>query len=292
MVRLAAVLTLTGAMGLVSVPAMSQEPAGTERQSHPGPVRQDRGQLGASVNTLGLQNTLERSWTWSLWASRHPLLADAHVSTGVVSVVTPALTRFGGWFEVSPLSVLDVRAGVEPAAYFGTFNSLKSLDSYDAPFDSKTLKAIPDPKTGYGSRVYVEPVLKARAGPIVAKVDATFERWQTSAVGPFFYEPTRDTLLRSSGDMMLTATSVAMYQRTVGADGTLSAGVLHSLTDVFDAPGNRSQRLGLIVIREYSSTRFHVPHLRLLVTAWQYLEDPSKRHQFGAAAAIGFSRGR
>jgi hypothetical protein len=60
MFRLAVALTLTGAMGLVSVPAISQEPVGTERQSHPGPVRQDRGQLGASVNTLGLQNTLER----------------------------------------------------------------------------------------------------------------------------------------------------------------------------------------------------------------------------------------
>ena len=68
----------------------------------------------------------------------------------------------------------------------------------------------------------------------------------------------------------------------VGADGTLSAGVLHSLTDVFDAPGNRSQRLGDHRDPESSSTRFHVPHLRLLVTAWQSWKTPSKRHQFGA----------
>jgi hypothetical protein len=220
------------------------------------------------------------------------LLADAHVSTGIVSVVTPALARVGGWFEVSPLSVLDIRVGAEPMAYFGTFNALKSLQSYDDPFDSKTLKAMRDRKSGYGSRLYVEPVIKAKAGAFVAQIDTTIERWQTNAPGPFFYEPTRDTLLRASGDTLLTATSLAMYQREMGDDGTLSAGVLHSVTEVFDAPGNRSQRLGVIVIREYSSTHYRVPRLRLLATVWQYLDDPSKRHQFGAAVAIGFRRER
>jgi hypothetical protein len=292
MFRLAVALALTGAVVLVPVEARSQDQGGADLQAHAGPVRQDRGQLGASVNNLGLQNTLERSWTWPLWASRNPLLADAHVSTGIVSVVTPALARVGGWLEVSPLSVLDVRVGAEPMAYFGTFNALKSLQSYDDPFDSKTLKAMRDRKSGYGSRLYVEPVIKAKAGAFVAQIDTTIERWQTNAPGPFFYEPTRDTLLRASGDTLLTATSLAMYQREMGDDGTLSAGVLHSVTEVFDAPGNRSQRLGVIVIREYSSTHYRVPRLRLLATVWQYLDDPSKRHQFGAAVAIGFRRER
>jgi hypothetical protein len=292
MLRLAVALALTGVMGLVPTPAASQEPAEPEPREHAAPTRQDRAQLGASFNNLGLQHTLERSWTWPLSTSTHPLLADAHLSTGIVTVVTPALARVGGWFEVSPLSVLDVRVGVEPAAYFGTFNALKSFQSYDDPFDGRTLKAMRDRKAGYGSRVYVEPVVKAKAGPLVAQIDATFERWQVNVAGPFFYEPTRDTLLRASGDTLLSATSVAMYQYDMGGDGTLSAGVLHALTEVSGAPDNRSQRLGVIVIREYSSTHFRVPRLRLLATAWQYLDDPSKRHQFGAAVAIGFRRER
>lgn len=292
MSRLAAVLVLACTVGLLPVEARPQTPTGSLDQPQAAPVRQDRGQLGAAVNNLGLQQTLERTWAWPMWSSRHPLLADAHVSIGAVGVVTPALARVGGWIEVSPLSVLDVRFGAEPAAYFGTFNALKSFASYDGPFDSKTLKAVRDPKTGYGSRVYVEPVVKAKAGPIVAQVDAALERWQTNARGPFFYEPTRDTLLRSSGDTLLTATSVVMFQRRMHGDGTFSAGVLHAISDVFDAPENRSQRLGVIVIREYSSTHFRVPRLRLLATVWQYLDDPSKRHEFGAAVAIGFSRGR
>ncbi len=292
MSRFAAVLVVAASVGLVPIEARPQTPAGGLDQPQTAPARLDRGQLGASVNNLGLQQTIERSWAWPLWSLRHPLLTDAHVSIGAVGVLTPALARVGGWIEVSPLSVLDVRFGAEPAAYFGTFNALKSFASYDDPFDSKTLEAVRDPKTGYGARVYVEPVVKAKAGPIVAQVDATIERWQTNATGPFFYEPTRDTLLRSSGDTLLTATSVVMLQRQVHGDGTLSVGVLHALSDVFDAPENRSQRLGVIVIREYSSTHFRVPRLRLLATVWQYLEDPSKRQEFGAAVAIAFSRSR
>jgi hypothetical protein len=245
-----------------------------------------------SVNNLGLQNTLERSWSWPLWASRHPLLAGAHISTGVVNVVTPALARLGGWVEVSPLSVLDIRTGFEPVAYFGTFNALKSFDDYSEPFDSEALSANTDSKPGYGSRFYVEPVAKGKFGPVVAQVAASFERWQANASGDYFYEPVKDTLLRSAGDTMVSTTSLAMYQRDIGGDGTLSTGVLHTLTEVFDAPQNRSQRLGVIAVREFSSTHLRVPRMRITVTAWRYLDDPSKKNQFGAAAAIGFRRGR
>jgi hypothetical protein len=272
---------------IVPAPASAQTPPGPEAG---GTVREVRGQLGASVNNLGLQNTLDVSWTRPLTTSTHPLLANAHVSAGVVSVTTPALGRLGGWIECAPVSVLTVRAGTEPAAYFGTFNALKSFGAYAEPFDNES-KDAKERQTGTGMRSYLTPSVQGRAGPVVARVSADFEHWRSSAAGPLFYEPTRDTLLKSRGDWLLNSTSVVMCQRDDRDRGFLAAGLIHNLTRVFDAPGNQVQRLGVLAIREFGTPRLRIPHLRLTATVWRYLDDPSKQGQWGAAAAIGFRTG-
>lgn len=249
-------------------------------------------QIGGSINEPGLQNTLEVSWFRPLSSSGNPLFADAHLSAGLVSVATPSEARLGVWIEYSPLSILDIRAGVEPTVYFGTFNSLLSFATYADPFDRDTRTARADSTSGTGSRAYVAPALKMKAGPLVARVGAAFERWASSAAGPLFYEPTRDTLLKSGGDYLMTLTTIAMYQHDEPSGGLMSAGIIHDMTDVFDAPGNRSQRVGLIGIREFGRPRFGLPHLRVTALVWRYLEDRSKHNQWGAAVAIGFRTGK
>ena len=210
------------------------------------------------------------------------------MAAAVVHVVTPSMTRLGGWVEVAPLSVLTVRAGAEPGAYFGTFHSLMSFGAYTDPFDSETRDTRGAGKCGWGTRSYVTPAVQFRAGPIVARVAGDVERWQTTVAGPYYYEPARDTLLKTSGDWLLNSTSVAMYQRDFASGGYLSGGVVHNLTRVFEAPDNQVQRLGVLAIREFASPHLRLPHLRITATAWRYLDDPSKRNQWGAAVAIGF----
>ena len=277
---------------MIPLVAAAQAPPSGEPAQLSSSQRVVRGQLGASVNNPGLQNTLEVSWTRPLSRSNHPLLADAHLSAGLVSVTTPTVARLGGWVEYSPLSILDIRAGVEPSAYFGTFNSLLSFAAYADPYDRETRDARDDPKSGTGSRAYVEPALKLKIGRIVARAGAEFERWSTNATGPLFYEPTRDALLKTDGDYLVTTSAVAMYQHDYQSGGMLSGGIIHNMTHVFDAPDNRSQRLGLIGVREFSSPHFRLPHLRVTAVVWRYLEDPSLRNQWGGALAIGFRTGK
>jgi hypothetical protein len=273
--------------------AAAQAPAPNEPAQPSGVQRVIRDQVAGSINEPGLQNALEVSWLKPLSRSNHPLLSDAHVSAGLVSVTTPSAARLGGWIEYSPLSILDVRAGVEPGVYFGAFSSLLSFGAYTDPYDRQTRNARHDLKSGTGLRSYVEPAVKLKAGPVVARVGAEFERWSSSAAGPLFYEPTRDTLLKADGDYMMTLTSVAMYQRAGASGGLVGAGIIHNLTRVFDAPaGNRSERLGLIGFREFGSPLLRLPHVRVTAVAWRYLEDPSKRNQWGAALLIGFRTGK
>ena len=278
---------------LIPVVAAAQAPPPNEPAQPLTVQHLVRDQLAGSVNEPGLQNTLEVSWTRPLSGSNNPLLVDAHLSAGLVSITTPSAARLGGWIEYSPLSILDVRAGVEPGVYFGAFSSLLSFGAYSDPYDRETRDARKDLKSGTGSRSFVEPALKLRAGSVVARVGAEFERWSSSAAGPFFYEPTRDTLLKAKGDYLMTLTSVAMYQQEGASGGLLGAGVIHNLTRVFDAPaGNRSERIGLIGFREFGSPIFGAPHLRVTAVVWRYMEDPSKRDQFGAVLMIGFRNGK
>ena len=248
-----------------------------------------RGQLGASINNAGLQNTLDITWNWRLTDSQHPLLKDARITTGVTHAVTPAQMRLGGWVEVAPLSVLSVRAGAEPSAYFGTFNSLQSFDGYDDPFDKDARDARGGAKAGAGLRTYVSPSLRMKAGPIVGLVTADVEWWSSNAAGPLFYEPTRDTLLNVSGDRLLSTTSVVMYQRSLRSGG-LSVGAIHNRLTVRNAPANEVQKIGAIAIREYAGRRFWLPRPRLTMIVAKYLDDPSKKGEWTALAAIGFTK--
>jgi len=219
--------------------------------------REVRGQLGVSINNAGLQNVIEVSWMRPASASTHPLLAGARFGAGIVHALTPAQTRLGGWLEYSPLSFLDIRAGIDPSVYFGTFNSLQGFDSYSDAFDTDAREARGGGRAGYSTRAYVAPTLKMKIGPIVASATAEMEWWRSNAEREFFYEPTRDTLLKSAGDRMLATAAVLMYQHSIGRG-------------------------------EFSGPRFGLPHPRLTLVVARYLDDPSKEGQWTAAAAVGF----
>ena len=156
------------------------------------PRRELRVSLGGSANPIGIQNTLDLSWRWRLNASEQPLLKDAHFSLGVTSNLSPAYERVGGWLELSPLSILDLRLGVEPVVYFGTFGALVGYPAYSADFSKKVRDATKDRGVaGTGGRVYAAPTLKLKAGSLIAVTGAEFEWWEVDAPGAFFYEPSQ-----------------------------------------------------------------------------------------------------
>lgn len=261
--------------------------AAEETDSPRGPKRVLDESLGFSVNKLGLQHVLDLRWVWPLTTSRNALLADAHASAGISHSITPSYTRLGAWVEVAPLSILDVRAGAEPGAYFGTFGSLMSFGSYTDPFDDAARAARKDQaQSGSGARVYVSPTLKMKIGPFVAASSADLEWWRSTAAGPLYYEPARDTLLKVGGDRLLVLSSVVLRQHDLAGRGTLSYGVGHYLTYVFDAPANRSQRIGVIVVRQFGLKRFglHAPRIGSQVS--YYLSDPSRKGQLTASLGV------
>ena len=265
-------------------------PAPAHAQSTPTVVTELRTQVGASINNLGAQYTLEWSRRKALAPAAGPLRSDAHVQFGAATAVTPSYARVGLWAQVAPISMLVIRAGVEPALYFGTFNSLMSLDSRDAPFDTDTRKARGGATTGTVWRWYVTPSLRARLGRVVALASADIERWSASADGPLFYEPTRDTLLAVSGDTLLGLRQVVMYEHVKTNGARLAVGGVHTLQRVNGfrhSRLNQVQKLGGVFTYQSVGRVAGMARPSVMFTVARYLDDPSKQHGWTTAVTFG-----
>jgi hypothetical protein len=151
-----------------------------------------------------------------------PLTADAHLSFGTQAAASPSYARLGVWGQYAPLSIVSLRAGIEPSQFFGTFDSLMSFAAQDVPFDNDTRRDRGGAAAGRTLRLYATPTLRLRAGHLVALASGDVERWTSSAAGPWFYEPTRDTVLRTDGTVLYAARSVLLYEHVTAAAAVLA----------------------------------------------------------------------
>ncbi len=265
-------------------------PAAAAAQSSAPVVTELRTQFGASINNAGAQQTLDWSRRKALAPTAGPLRADAHAQFGITTTITPSYGRLGVWAQIAPVSMVVVRAGVEPAFYFGTFNSLMSLTHRDAPFDTDTRKARGGATTGTVWRWYVTPTIRARVGRVVAQASADVERWSASVDGPLFYEPTRDTLLAVAGDTVIGLRHVVMYEHVKAGGGRVSVGGLHTLQCVGglrNARLNQIQKLGAVVALQATGRLAGLSSPNITAIVARYLDDPSKQDGWTAAVTVG-----
>lgn len=249
--------------------------------------------FGGSVNNLGVQQALEASWTWDLSGSSHPLLSDAHLAVGVTHYLSPAFTRIGAWAAWAPLSILELRAGVEPVYYFGIVGSLIGFPTQRAVFDEDARRALrPQAVAQGGMRLFVAPTLKARVGRVVASGTVDVERWNVDGPNAFFYEPFRDTLLASHGDSLWRTSTVLLMEANGQGGRKLLAGLHHEFMRVRRAPENDMHRLGPLAVWTLADERFGVQSPTVIVNLYYYLEDTYKRHEPGASIGVRFGLGR
>lgn len=282
----AAVLTLVGA-GAARLDAQTASAPTTI------PVTKEvRGQIAASINNAGLQETTEWSWKRFLNTSQNILLSDAHVAAGTSVGITPASLRGGAWAEVAPVSFFVLKAGVDPSQYFGNFDSVTSFANRTDAFDTDARQARANAKAGRNMKFYLEPTLQMRAGKMSAQSSLTIERWSSSASGPFFYEPTRDTLLAVSGDHLATWSTVVLFEDKQAGGVSTSMGPMYSVMRVHGSSVNQVQKIGAVMVVQ-TGPQF-LPHAlpRVTVLVSRYLEDPSKQGQWSAAVAVGFNLSR
>lgn len=279
------VLIITALLSLGPASALQAQ----TKPGRPTPTTEARSSLGASFNNAGLQEAIDVSRRFSLTTSKDALLSDAHLSLGGSLMATPAGVRGGAWLEVAPLSVLSVRAGVEPGRYFGAFHALSSFAQRDDDFTPDARKAQNNAMAASTLRVYLNPVAQARIGRVAVRTSLNVEHWSSTADGPYYYEPTRDTLLASNGDTVLAWSSVILREWTRSHGGVWSIGPSHSLMRVHRSAFNQVQKVGLVSSYQAAGRHYGVNRPSLTVQATYFVDDPSKQGQWGASLQVAFS---
>ena len=258
----------------------------------PAAERQVRSGLGFQLNPLGLRGEVEASWKWRLNHSTNSLLKDAHVALGVANQTSPAYSEAQFWLEVSPLSILDVRAGANGVLYFGTFGNLMGFESYGSDFSDDVRKARNDEAvSGVGRRFYVSPVVKFKAKRFSMRAAADFEWWKiNNAPGGVFLEPIRGTLLDGRGDSLGNISTVLLYDTSRDRSETVRVGLFHDYLKVWAAPENVKQRLGPLALIKLGSKRSGGRDPVLSVALLKYLDAPN-RSGVGGFAVVTMSLG-
>jgi len=235
-------------------------------------------------------DSVDVTWTKPINHRLDLLHKDAHVATGVTTRIAPAFLRIGPWFEYSPLSIVDLRVGVEPVYYFGTFKAFLPFERPSANFDDEVIQARQgEAAAGFAGRVYFSPTLKARAGAVVARVRAEVARYKAEKAGdPFFYEPVLDTLVKAEGSTVLTLEALALREIELGVGQKLLLGPVYDLTSVSEASINRKQDIGLIAAWSKTGAFHALKDPSVAAKVVYFLQDPVRRHEPAAFVTFAF----
>lgn len=242
------------------------------------------------LNPLGIQNAFDVSWTKSITDREDLIFKDAHVAAGVSNKLTPAFARLGAWFEYSPLSVLDLRVGVEPVYYFGTYKALLPFPRATSRFDDEVIEdRVDEAAAGFAGRVYVAPTLKGRVGSVVARIKTEVSWWRAQEKGePFFYEPAWDTLIKAEGSTVLTVEALVLREFKLSGENTLLLGPVYDLTSVSGASVNRKQDVGLLAIWSKAGNIRALKDPTVAAKVIYFLQDPWRRHEPALQLAFVF----
>jgi hypothetical protein len=242
------------------------------------------------LNPLGIQDAFDVSWTKSTSSSDSLLHKDAHIGVGVSSKLTPAFERLGAWFEYAPLSILDLRVGVEPVYYFGTYKVFLPFAGPRARFDDDVIEArVKEAASGFAGRVYVSPTVKARVGSVVGRVKTEISWWKAQKKGePYYYEPAWDTLIKASGSTVLTLEALALREFKLAGEKTLLVGPVYDFTRVNNAAANRKQDLGILAVWSKTGSFHALKDPTVAAKVFYFLQDPWRRHELAAQFAFVF----
>ena len=243
-------------------------------------------ELGVADARAGLALSTEAHWNqneadWRFFLTQGIVFGVHHRAKLVATAALLPYSSGNAWISMVLVTAEWRRRGIATRLVDACLDAAakRSLTAW--------LDATPAGANVYGPLGFT-PTLQLRAGHFAGQSSLEVERWSSSASGPFFYEPTRDTLLAVSGDHLVTLSTVVLYEHAQRSGGTLSIGPMHSLMRVHSGDLNQVQRAGVVMIQQRPGRHMGLSNPRATVMVARYLDDPTKRGQWSAAVAVGF----
>jgi hypothetical protein len=210
--------------------------------------------LGARLAPVGVENRFDLGFCFPLIRNSHPLLAYTNVRFGAVNYTSPTYVHLGGFFAISPLSILELRAEVSGLYLWPTpfdRTGYQEVDGYESHFDKPDLPASGG-TSGSGVFAAFKPTLRARVGlapklSIAFSDTASVEFWQVGDED--FYFNCRRDMVMARKDWLFYNSGVLALEFAVHPNATLMVGAMDDLVYLLET-GYTDHRLhGLLAIR-------------------------------------------
>jgi hypothetical protein len=225
--------------------------------------------LSGRLNPDGMLLWSRLGYRWPLFDGPAFLLRDTRLDVAADVSVTPVYVSGGVVAEVTPLSVVRLRASVQRLFYFGTFGRISEFGSLDADWSPARLSQLAEADAGRataGSRLELGAVLQAAVGPLVAFIDNGYA-WVLMDVAEPYYDPYFDLLLDSADAVW----SISAVVGVVPIEGLTLGGRWERLAAHHSEA--RRQTVGVVAVWNLPASWIAWGAPRITVLGGLYVED-------------------
>jgi len=168
------------------------------------------GQTGGRINPEGFAQTFELNYQYKYSDSDSILFKNNNAGFGIADTISPATNAIGAFVEIEPIAVFKLRVQYEYLQYFGAFTALLSFTHKDSDYSDSELDHRQDEKEAVwatGTHFFIQPTFQIQIKRFIALNTASFE-WFNINKDHYYYEPTLDTLLRTTDYVFLNSAVV------------------------------------------------------------------------------------
>ncbi len=280
----AAVLIAAGIMLLTGVlPAQAKDDPATgaaETVYHTDMV--------ASLNPDGIMLIVGGFRRWSGPLDQEYGIPSSSNKLGFTLGVSPAYAKASAYDEWQPAIFAQVRLQYDLYRFFGENGALLSFPSADSRYGKHEVDALSgQEETGWGQRVLFQPVITAKAGPVIIRNTTDLAYYRFGGRGPYFLEWEYDTLLKD-GDFLLNNRTAFLIKAWKGSrTEMLLAGPFYEITHGARADITR-QRSGIQVFWSPAESIGSFNHPRVYAQIGMNLQDRNRDNEAFLTAGLGF----
>ncbi|HWR57415.1 MAG TPA: hypothetical protein VN328_00885 [Thermodesulfovibrionales bacterium] len=245
------------------------------------------GDIGGRINPQGISLSGGVNYRNVYQYSEKYKAESAYWQTGLGISVSPAYGQVGAHVEWMPWIFLPLRVQYDHYRFFGSYSSLLSFNSANAPFGDSAVKNRHDEETASGNRVMFQPTLQAKLDRVIFRNQTDIAYYMFSGRGPYFLEQEYYTLLKD-GDYLISNRTQLLYQTWQRRGGeTLLMGPYYEVTRT-DAARITQQKIGGVLYWVPLDSIFGMDRPRLQMKGGYHLQDPDRQGQLFIAVSIGF----
>lgn len=222
-------LTLLVAATMVFTGFLPARAEGDTARDDAGTVHQV--DMVGTLNPEGIMLILGGFRRWSGPVDQEYGIPPSSNKLGFTLDVSPAYAKASVYDEWQPVIFAQIRLQYDLYRFFGENGALLSFPSAESKFGKHEIDALSGrEETAWGRRILFQPVITAKAGPVIIRNTTDIAYYRFGGTGPYFLEWEYDTLLKDGDFLTNNRTAFLMAAGKGSGSETLLAGPFYEIT--------------------------------------------------------------